>query len=516
MQKDADIEEYIVNENISLRLVRRRLQTYTMLMLGGVHFQSFNKLPIGVFINLPNIKDKIYTFDQDPNKYDTVVEAKEEFNKYCSIFKKWAENNYDVKIFNHHLTFPALKRLVELNDPLAEKVYPLHIINSIKTGNIEVLGFLILHGFLEDLTIEKNLEYFNSPTSDFRNNVQHAFEIEELYPFAFSVLKILLDMNIPWAMKFFTKNRGKIKMVLINQFSSPSKDERYRAASYFQYFDQRFENKEYSQIVKMLKIQDFVIKNLNELYDLDVEVYKKDNNYNIGLNLRYIIQDLIDLDDEKGVRKIYEMIKNNVDELEILSRTYLLSKEKDLVKYQDVSIPKCEATAIEAFRIGQKSVYKIKVQHVKERPVNIIDFDSYLKTLENTYEDYEELSTPSIVEYVVRDNHIHGLYIFYYDVKICDKCPCKSFKICYDECIYYSIPPYIGVLEHLEELIIFDARRHFGYFSQGKLDLHLTSAIQFLRSLKVLHIPKTLTFKLGSEERVFGRLQRQRTEVMFY
>lgn len=502
MLKDADLEKYIVNDFVYLTLIRRRLQTYTVLYLGGKQFKSFNKDPIGVFVNLPNIPDKIFTFEQDPDNYDSYEEAKQEFDAYCSIFKNWAENDYNIKYFNHKLTFPALKRLAELHDPLALKAFPLQVKTMIDTGNIEVINYLILNDFIG----EEKTAFLNS--KELENNLIRAINLQELAPYTFPILKTLIDFDISWATDYFANSRDKIKQILIEQLYHEDQTERHRAAAYFEYFGSQFANKEYFQIVYELGVQDLVIKKLNQMCELALGKFRKDKNYEAGLIIRYIIKDLVALDDKEGVRRAYDLIKDDPYGLGDEVRTYFLSEKKNRVKHGEVFIPECEAEALKAFEVGQKNSYKIPVYSSENRPSQAVDFDSFLA---HYNKDLEERK--GYIIYTVKDNHVNGLYIFFTNENVCDECPGKSFKICYDECIYFIIPPFIGVLDHLEELIIFDEREYTGYHTNRSLKIHLPETLKLLHNLKILRVPDGISKRIGSLDSIFETFSQRGTKI---
>ena len=503
LQKDADLENYIVNDFISLKLVRRRLQTYTILYLGGKMFKSFNKNPIGVFVSIPDVPEKIITFGQDPNRYAKFPEAKEEFDAYCSIFKNWANNDYHVNYINHNLIFPALKRLAELNDPLALKAYPLQIKTVIKTGNIKVLNYLVLNNFME----EEKTTFFKAKKLE--NNLKEAFDIEDLQPYAFPILKLLLDLKVSWAEDYFAKNQDKIKQILIMELCHEEKEVRHRTAPYFVYFGPQFANKEYSQVIFELGVQEIIIDNLHLICDIAVDSFKRDKDNQTGLIIRNIIRDLVALDDEWGVSGKSYLVKDGPPDLEELVRTYLLSKKKEPVKYREALLPECEVEGLKDFMVMQQNLYTIPVQFSESIPSQAVDFKSFLAEYDDKPEEQK-----SFITYTIKDNHVNGLYIFFTDANVCDVCAdTKTFDVCYDNCIYFCIPPSIGVFERLEELIIFDARDYTGYSITRSLVNHLPKTLSFLQNLKTLRIPESISMKMGSLESTLEKITRCGTKI---
>ena len=516
MSEDADLEEYNVNEYLSLILIRRRDQTYTILLVGGGLFKSFNRFPIGIFITLPNVKEKIFSFGVDSNNYDHPLDAREEFVKYCSMLQKWADNDYNVKYMNYALTFPILRRLVELEDLLAQKVFLPQIKTIINLGNIEVLQFLVLDNFLEAFSKEDLITIFNDPSSELKNHLEKALDIEDLHSKIFPIIKKLIDLNISWAQAYFTHYQEKLKNILIKQLYNEEKDDRHRTASYFRYFEEQFENKEYSQVVYGLHMEDVVITNLNRIYETALELYQKEQSSDLGQIVSDTIKDLIALDDKEGVQKIYEKFGDDPYDLGDEIRTYILSKQEQMTTFQGENIPECEAKAIQSFIEGQKNGYRIEVTCSDKFPLFAIDFINYMANLPPQINDDGVLNEKSHVACRVRNNHVEGLYVFFSDMRVCEGCSTESFRVCYDECIYFCVPPSIGVFKELEEFIIFDIRKYLGYRNKGNLGIHLSGTIKFLHNLRRLYIPENISLKMGSNEPIFEKLTRQGAKIYKY
>jgi hypothetical protein len=506
MLKDADLEKYSVNEYISLWLVRRRMQPYTMLMLGGSLFKAYNKFPVGIFLSLPVQSEKLLTFGQDSNYDKQELEAREEFNNYCSLFEDWVAKDYNIDHLNYNLTFPALRRLVELKDPLAQEVYPLQIKKMITLGNIEILYFLIINKYLEDLSEQEKIPLFNETDSDFAQNLRESFDVPELQSCAFPVLKPVIDCDVSWSHTFLNQNQEKIKEILIKQLYSKDKEERHRTAKYFAYFGKQFANKKYHQVIFELKAQDLVIKKLHGIIDKAVEKDKKIKDNDTWILIKYIFKDLIRLDDEKGIRKRYYLIEDDSYELGDLVNTYMLSKQTKLIQTPEVTLPECEVKVINDFEKGQKNQYNIDVLFSNTPPEHVINFYSYLRE----YLDYGEIDFRSSIYYTVKDNHIHGLYIFFSDNTVCNDCK-HTFKTCYDECIYFCIPSSVGVLSRLEELVIFDTRAY-----SRNYEARFPVTLKFLDSLKLLRVPKGIGIKQGQKKPMIDKLTRRGTKIEYY
>jgi len=61
----------------------------------------------------------------------------------------WAENNYNTRLLLSNLAFPLLRRLTEVGDPIARKVFKDEIIKRILSYELNVIRFLIGEGYFK-------------------------------------------------------------------------------------------------------------------------------------------------------------------------------------------------------------------------------------------------------------------------------------------------------------------------------------------------------------------------------
>lgn len=74
-----------------------------------------------------------------------------EFLAQCSILQEWVENNYDTRFLNHKVAFPLLKKLSDVGDPKAIKVFKEEIIKRLEDGENDVILYLLNKGYLDNL-----------------------------------------------------------------------------------------------------------------------------------------------------------------------------------------------------------------------------------------------------------------------------------------------------------------------------------------------------------------------------
>jgi len=86
-------------------------------------------------------------------KYE--IDPETEFWGHCSNLQAWFENNYDTRILHSNLAFPLLKKLTEVGDPLAKRVFKEEIAKRIESGYQPVIVYLFNQGYLKFLNIEE-------------------------------------------------------------------------------------------------------------------------------------------------------------------------------------------------------------------------------------------------------------------------------------------------------------------------------------------------------------------------
>jgi len=165
--------DWKINEYITLKLERNG---DTVIYVGGEKFLhcSFILLNITHPEKSGSIIDQIDSVDEAAELLDDVLhenagldepspEIKELIQKidpetkfwaHCSNLQVWVENEYDTRLLHSNLSFPLLKRLTELGDPVAKKVFKEEIMMRFYGGVESVMGYLCEEGYLEYLTKE--------------------------------------------------------------------------------------------------------------------------------------------------------------------------------------------------------------------------------------------------------------------------------------------------------------------------------------------------------------------------
>ena len=158
-----------VNEFINLKLEDNPKSSIpkkeTFIYVKGHRFDQCKFLLIPILVD--EIKDfsKIDSIDEAAekmdrsleytNKRDVGIPVMTEFWGHCSNMQTWSENNYDTRLLHRNLAFPLLKRLTEVGDPIAKKVFREEIAKRYASGHPSVMEYLKDEGYLKHLSKEE-------------------------------------------------------------------------------------------------------------------------------------------------------------------------------------------------------------------------------------------------------------------------------------------------------------------------------------------------------------------------
>ena len=152
LKKEAT--EYRVNEFITLKLEKGK----TVIYIKNEKFLQCKYL----LIEIP--KDKIKEFDDFTSiddvseKLDHSLEHDMKFNKlkpevefwgHSSNLQAWSENYYDTSLLHSNLAFPLLKKLTDVGDPMARRVFKDEIAERLTNLYTNVARYLIQENYLE-------------------------------------------------------------------------------------------------------------------------------------------------------------------------------------------------------------------------------------------------------------------------------------------------------------------------------------------------------------------------------
>ncbi|MBD3185411.1 hypothetical protein GF325_01175 [Candidatus Bathyarchaeota archaeon] len=151
----------MVNDFIHLKLEG----STTVIYVDGERFDQCKRILIQIPVENKDAFDEVESIDEiarisstahddDATRYhiDNVeLSPESEFWGHCSNLQAWAENSYDTRLLHSNLAFPLLKRLAELGDPVARRVFRFEIVSRLMSGYSGTILFLFLKGYIEFL-----------------------------------------------------------------------------------------------------------------------------------------------------------------------------------------------------------------------------------------------------------------------------------------------------------------------------------------------------------------------------
>ncbi len=200
-------KEFEVNEFKSLKLEHELTNIY----VGGELFRQCKFLLLNISIDKVSTFDEITSIDEAAEKLDMSMEGIEpvklkiphetEFWGHCSNLQVWTEMNYDTRLLHRNLAFPLLKKLVELGDPIAKRVFKEEIAQRIENGNINVAHFLLMESYLQFFEKDELSSIFSNRYSPLMRNLEE--KVDDKIYFNIRVFDIL--KKISYMSKFAKK-----------------------------------------------------------------------------------------------------------------------------------------------------------------------------------------------------------------------------------------------------------------------------------------------------------------------
>ncbi|UCC19876.1 MAG: hypothetical protein JSV62_00955 [Promethearchaeota archaeon] len=168
------MKEFKINQYITLKLEEEIIdkqenlkKTRTNIYVKGEKFQHCSFLLIDIPIENPTLISEITSIDEAEEKLDTslddedrdpfeyIIPPETEFWGHCSNIQVWAENNYNTKLLHRNLAFPLLKKLTEVGDPIAKRIFKEEIAKRFASCHLTVIHFLLFENYLDYLSEEE-------------------------------------------------------------------------------------------------------------------------------------------------------------------------------------------------------------------------------------------------------------------------------------------------------------------------------------------------------------------------
>ncbi|MFX1326929.1 MAG: leucine-rich repeat domain-containing protein [Promethearchaeota archaeon] len=175
--------EFKINEFLKLKLEGEK----TIIYVKGRRFQQCMYLLLNIPVDRIEDYDEIDSIDKAAETLDRSMEGnhhrpfgrispEEEFQGHCSNIQAWAENGYDTRILHRNLAFPLLKRLNEVGDPLARKVFSEEIAIRLASKHPTVTQFLTQNGYLKYLSPDEFESILDDINPTVLNNITPEFK----------------------------------------------------------------------------------------------------------------------------------------------------------------------------------------------------------------------------------------------------------------------------------------------------------------------------------------------------
>lgn len=206
------MSEFRVNDSLTLKLEGKETNIY----VSGEFFLQCMYLLLDIPVNSSNSFDNINSIDEAEEQLDHSLDPlvdphgnifrvdnippDVEFWGHCSNLQVWAENKYDSRLLHRNLAFPLLKKLADVGDTIAKKVFKDEIVKRIESGFPPVVEFLVLEEYLEYLNdeefdcIAKTTKFIDALIEMGYVNEDGEYRFDGLYKF----LEILKKRNIPY------------------------------------------------------------------------------------------------------------------------------------------------------------------------------------------------------------------------------------------------------------------------------------------------------------------------------
>ena len=146
--------EYKINDFITLKLEKGKTVVYVkdekflqckylLIEIPKDNFRDFDG-----FISIDDVSEKLDHSLEKNIRYNQ-LEPEIEFWGHCSNLQAWSENSYDTNLLHSNLAFPLLKKLTDVGDPKAKRVFKDEIVEKLINVYSNVAQYLIQENYLE-------------------------------------------------------------------------------------------------------------------------------------------------------------------------------------------------------------------------------------------------------------------------------------------------------------------------------------------------------------------------------
>jgi len=183
------MKEFKVSEYITLKLEYGK----TVIYVNGELFKQCKFLLLNIPIDEVSSFDEIKSIDEASEKIIRLsehrkgIDSKTEFWGHCSNIQVWVENSYNTCLLHRTIAFPLLKKLTELGEPNANKIFKEEIVKRFLSKHLNTVVYLVRQNYLRFLNQEELDFLFEN--FDFSSLIEVHIERN------FEILKKLLDLT---------------------------------------------------------------------------------------------------------------------------------------------------------------------------------------------------------------------------------------------------------------------------------------------------------------------------------
>lgn len=262
--------EFRVNELITLKLENGQTHIY----LENEPFRQCKFLLLEIPVDkvcsldaLDSIDEAVEGLDKSMERAPIGVPAEVRFWAHCSNLQVWAENNYNTALLHSNLSFPLLKKLHKLGDPIAKKYFKEEVAKRLASGHVPVVHYLLVEGYLEGFDQLESEVIFRQLESFLTTIEKNNLEFDELI---FEILIKLVKLR-------FSRAEELLNKIIINTFNSGDLEQFLilMGSESLKYLERGGRGEDYWRFISSTSKHFF--ENLNQIAALDFKIYSEDN-----------------------------------------------------------------------------------------------------------------------------------------------------------------------------------------------------------------------------------------------
>ncbi|MHA2394700.1 MAG: leucine-rich repeat domain-containing protein [Promethearchaeota archaeon] len=189
------MKEFKINKYITLKLEKGITNIYIKEQL----FRQCLSLVFNIPANQTERFEGINSIEEAVEKYNyliyyegrqkVIITPETEFWGHCSNLQAWVESGYDTRVIHSNLAFPLLKKLHEVGDPAAKRLFHKEVIKRFQSGYPSVIHFLICEDYFNLLSKEERQQAFKDFNYEYLKN--------DISMDSLKLLEYIIDLGAP-------------------------------------------------------------------------------------------------------------------------------------------------------------------------------------------------------------------------------------------------------------------------------------------------------------------------------